>query len=99
MISSDCNQFASLGPSPPSPHDQKIQIKVRNYILITSTHSTLYTHIHTHTTKVIFHIVADLVHAHIIVADLTSDSIIVADFIADFSFTVLPMNRVMVPSD
>ena len=90
--SSDCNQFTSLGPS---PYDQKIQIKVRNYILITSKHSTLYTH----TTQVIFHIVTDLVHAHIIVADFTSGSIIVADFIANFLFTVLPMNCVMMPSD
>ena len=37
--------------------------------------------------QLIFIIVANVIHAHIIVADSKSDSIIVNNFIADFSFT------------
>ena len=52
---------------------------------------------HTHT-QLIFIIVADLIHAHIIVANSKSDSIIVDDFIADFSFTDVT-SIVFLPSD
>ena len=48
--------------------------------------------------QLIFIIVADLIHAHIIVADSKSDSIIVNDFIADFSFTDVA-SIVFLPSD
>ena len=59
---------------------------------------TLHT-VHTYTTQNIFCIIANLVHACIIAANWTLDSIIVADFLANFLFTVLPRNCVMVPSD
>ena len=48
--------------------------------------------------QLIFVIVADLIHAHIIVADSKSDSIIVNDFIADFLVTDVT-SIVFFPSD
>ena len=48
--------------------------------------------------QLIFVIVADLIHAHIIVADLKLNSIIVNDFTAHFSFTDVA-SIVFLPSD
>ena len=48
--------------------------------------------------QLIFIIVANLIHAHIIVADSKSDSIIINDFIADFLFTDVA-SIVFLPSD
>ena len=48
--------------------------------------------------QLIFIIIADLIHAHIIVANFKSDSIIVNDFIADFLFTDVA-SIVFLPTD